>query len=65
MLENLGNALEEGHVNGFPLENVVNVLPMAVKPARELAYAQACIRQIFLYPFACVYVHFSAFLNGL
>ena len=59
--KDFGNALEECYVNGFAFEDVVNVLPVAVQPARELAYAQACNRQMFFYPFASVYVHFSVF----
>ena len=64
MLEDLGNALEEYHIDGFTLEDVVNVLPMAVQPARELAYAQTRNRQIFLYSFASVYVHFVSIIIG-
>jgi hypothetical protein len=61
MLENFRNALEEGHVYGFTLEDIVNVLPMAIQPARKLAHAQTCIRQMFFYPFASVYIHSFAF----
>lgn len=65
VLEDLGNALEERHVYGFTLENIVHVLPMAPQSARELAYAQARNRQIFLYPFASVNFHFvSIIING-
>ena len=49
MLENLGNALEEYHIYGFPLEDVINVLPMTIQPARKLAYAQTRDYQIFFH----------------
>ena len=57
MLKHAGDALEQRQIDVLPLEDIVNVLSVAVQPAGKLAHSHARLLEIGLYCFACVYFH--------